>query len=410
MKKILIALAVIAILTIIIVASIKGSSVKKGKEVYIETAERSDIVSAVSASGEIQPKKQVKISSDVIGKIEVLNVKEGDFVEKGQMLLQLDPDIYQSDVDNLEASVRMAVIDIENRKLNLSRAKKKMERNRDLFEKGLVSRDVLDDFELNYESAKISVQVAEETLLQSRASLRRAKKSLKNTTIISPISGIITFLNAEEGETVMTGTMNNAGTVIMIVSDMNEVIAELEVDESYIVKLELGQNASIDVDAIEDVQYKGTVTEIGSSAKISKENIPVFDIEITLQNPDKRLFPGMSCDGNIETGSHSMVITVPIQAVVRREKDNSGEKESALFVFDNGETKLAFVKTGLSNETHIEIIEGLSEKDKVITGPYRILRDLKDGEAVVEKESKTFNNKKDKDKKKESGKMEVKVN
>ncbi len=410
LKKSLIAFTVLAVITAIVFLSLQGKSSGKGKEVYSEKAEKMDIVSVVSASGEIQPKKQVNISSDVIGKIEVLNVKEGDSVSKGQMLLQLDKDIYQSEVDSIEAALKMSAIEVENRKLNLSRAEQTLDRNRSLFEKHLISQDYLDDIELNFEAAKIAVRGAEESVCQAEAALRKAGKSLRNTILTSPLDGIVTSLNAEEGETVMTGTMNNPGTVIMTISDMGEVNAELEVDESDVVKLGLNQEAVIIVDAIEDQKYSGKVTEIGSSASMSKEGVPVFDVEITIDNPDGRLLPGMSTDGKIETGSSVDIIAVPIQAVVTKDrKDSSGETGNAVFLLKNNQAELVFVETGLSNETHIEVTSGISEGDRVITGPYRILRDLETGDAVTEKEIKRPKERKAGDDEDES-EMEVRVN
>lgn len=389
-KKIIIILAVIGILSLVIVYSLIRESGDSGKEVYTKEAKKRDIVSIVSATGTIEAKKRVEISSDVIGKIERLNVKEGDRITKGEVLLRLDSEEYKSDVNRLKASLNQAKIEKEEKKLRIKRQQRHLKRQKNLYERGIISEDNIEQLELELNTLTQSYKAAKESVKQVESSLEKARETLNDTVIRAPISGKITTLNAEEGETVMTGTMNNPGTIIMIISDLDKIIAKLEVDETDITDVEEGQKAFIEVESIANKHYTGRVTKIGSSARKSEQRVSVFEVEITLDDPDKRLKPGMSVDGNIETGRKSKVLAVPIQSVQEKTKEDDNRVVNRVFILKDNKAGSTEVETGLSDDTHIEITGGLKSGDKIITGPYRVLRKLEDGETVRIKEIKAF--------------------
>lgn len=459
MKKILLISAVIILIGVILYFSIFHERKRHGKEVYTHEVERGDILSAVLASGRIEPRMKVNISSNVIGEIVELAVKEGDRVGKGSFLLQLDKERYLSEVERLEANLRLTKILMEKERINLKNIENSLNRMRKLYRDQIISDDAIEDAELEYETGKINLKSLNEQINQAEAGLGKAQDELKKTTIISPMDGIVTQLNAEVGEQVIMGTINNPGTVIMVISDMREVLAEVDVDETEIVSVKKGNESRIKVDAIGDkYDYEGFVEEIGNTA-LKQGEINIFHVKVKIRNPDERLRPGMTARAKIETESRYDILKVPIQAVVlkdiekekekaRKKKEKSekkkakeeeeklqeeaesekiaeneeeekdqediqaeeettksvklesgeAEKESskkweekereAVYLMVDGEAVLTPVETGISDELDVEITSGLKEGDVVVTGPYRILKNLKDGDKIKEKEEK----------------------
>lgn len=399
-KKVLIAVTVVVALGIVFYVSMKKSN-DKGVDVYVHKADRGDLTSEVSASGIIEPKLKVDISSNVIGQIVEIDVEEGQSVNKSDFLLQIDPQRYKAEVDRWEAQVRVAKINIEQAEVNLKESESNLKRVKSLYEKGFASERELEQATIKFESAQVQLKSAKEQVRQSEAQLDRAKDELAKTTFNAPMSGIVTKLNAEEGETVITGTMNNPGTVIMTISDMSQVLATVNVDETDINQVKAGQNCEVSVDAVEDKVYKGKVHDIASSASKDQE-VSVFKVEIAIDEPDENLKPGMSSRAEIETDSRTDIITIPLQAVVEREinsddKDNKEdtskgkgkkEKKEVVFVVKDGKAVRTPVKTGISSISDIEIISGLKKGDMVVSGPYRTLKKLKDGDKVKVKEEK----------------------
>lgn len=411
LQKGLIAGGVILVVGAVVAASVLVKGKPKGTEVYMATAKTKDLSSVVTATGKIEARTKVNVQSSVIGEIVKLPVKEGDLVKKGDLLVQIDPERYQAEVDRLGASLRIQRIGLRQAEVDLADAQRTLRRQEDLFHaNGLVSRELLDKAELAEETARINLQSLKERIAQAEADLSKAKDDLSKTTIRSAIDGTVTQLNAEVGEITLTGTMNNPGTVIMIVSDMNEILAEVDVDETRVVRVEPGQKSSVIVDAVGVGEpYNGTVDEIaGSAVTRAGTAVQVFPVKILLDTKDERLRPGMTARARIETQKAESAIVVPIQAVVLRPQsdidealtgkkadEKAAEKKTdslaptdkeIVFKVVDGKTQLTQVKTGLSDETNVVILEGLAEGDTVVTGPYRTVKALKNGEKVRKKE------------------------
>lgn len=412
LQKILIGIGAIVVIGAIVAVSVFSKSEEKGEEVYMAKAETKDVVSSVSASGKIEAKTKVNVQSSVIGEIVELPVKEGDTVRKGDLLVQIDPERYRSEVDRLQASLRMQRIQLRDAEVRLADAKRKLARATDLYDgSGLVSKETLEQAELQVATGEIGLESLREAIAQAQANLAKAKDELAKTTIRSPIAGTVTQLNAEKGEITLTGTMNNPGTVILVVSDMSEILAEVDVDETRVVQVTPGQRARVVVDAIgETTPYMGTVDEIaGTATQRAGEQVRVFPVKVVLDEVDAKLRPGMTAKAKITTEGAEGALTVPIQAVLLRsvseiekaletkeaetteaedvetkEKPAAGERE-IVFLVKDGKAVITPVKTGISDDTSVVILEGLSEGDTVVTGPYRTVKSLKHGDAVKSK-------------------------
>lgn len=432
-QKIIVGAGVVVALGAVVAVSLLGKDKEKGEEVYMAKAAKKTVVSAVSANGLIQPRTKVNVQSSVIGEIVALPVKEGQRVKKGDLLVQIDPQRYRSEVDRLQANLRMSRIGIEQQEVALANAQRILKRYDDLRSRGLVSPEAQEKTELDSRLAEINLKSLKEQVDQADAALAIASDQLQKTTIRTPIDGVVTKLNAELGEMTMTGTMNNPGTVIMIVSDLSEILAEVDVDETRIVKVRPGQTARVVVDAVGELHpYQGTVTEIASTAvKKAGQEVQVFLVKVALDRPDDRLRPGMTAKARIETERADDAITVPIQAVLlkpakevakiladreakagRHEpakaeapapssaagKDAPAEeKREIVYTVVSGKAVLTPVRTGMSDETDAAILEGVAEGDTVVTGPYRAVKTLKDQDAVKTKQDKPGDDKESKD-------------
>ena len=437
MKKILLIAGIVVIVAVIVFFSVFYGTKGEGKEVYTFKTERGDIVSSVSASGRIEPKIKVNISSNVLGEIKELAVKESSPVKKGDFLLQIDREMYLQEVQKLEAYLRMSRIAVEREKVNLKTIENDLRRMLALHHEKIVSDDELEKAQLKNDTQKIYLTSLDEQVAQAEADLKKAKDELKKTTITTPMDGVVTQLNAEAGEQVLMGTTNIPGTVIMVISDMSEVRAEVDVDETEIVAVKKDQKAEIVVDAVgEKHKYEGRVEEIGNTA-IRKGEVNIFTVKLRIVDPDERLRPGMTARAKIETERRDNVINIPIQAVVQRniekekakakekaeklkgkkkeekktegktaealkgeeQKASEGEKEAktgkgsdkerdAVYLMVKGKAALTPVDSGLNDEFSVEIKSGIKEGDVVVTGPYRTLKNLKDGDKIQEKKEK----------------------
>jgi HlyD family secretion protein len=410
-KRIIIILGAVLVVAVIIAANALKSG-EKTYQVQAEKVERGDLTSIVTANGKIAPKTDVKISAYVPAKITKLPVEEGDQVKKGQLLVQLDDTDYQAAVNRSRAELASAKASREQSQLTFTRQK-------ELYEKKLTSQE-------QYDMAKTELDLSEARYQQATASLDQAKYNLNKTTMTSPMDGIVTSLNAEVGEIVMIGTMNNPGTVIMTVSDMSEIETEVEVDETDIAQVELGQEAEISIDAYPDTTFKGRVTEIGHTARISglgtQDQVTNFLVKVMLIDEVASIRPGMSASVDITTDSRSDVLNVPIQAVVMREEksdtltseeeekegavastdsgsvkgEKRGKKEKkeveGVFLAVDGRAKFVQIATGIADQQNIEIVSGINDGDQVVTGSYKILRTLKDGDKVKVTEKKAEGN------------------
>jgi HlyD family secretion protein len=420
MNKIIkyIILAGVVLLIILSVGKAKGWFGKKGnaKKVFTEKVTRVNIIETVTGSGKIQPEKEVKISSDVSGEIIELPVKEGQQVKKGDLLVKINPDLYQSGLERAKASVNNAKASLEQAKARLVSAQEEFERSKSLYEKGIISKADYQKADTNYKVAKATYNSAKYSLQSAYANLKEAKDNLLRTTIYSPISGTISALNVETGERVV-GTKQMTGTEIMRIANLNNMEAVVDINENDIVKIKVGDSANVEVDAYMNDKFKGVITEIANSAQnkmSSGDEITNFQVKIRLlEDSYKHLLegkpkyyspfrPGMTAAVDIITNVKKDVIGVPISAVtirkdtstiVVKKKDRSklkkkenSEKDKVfevVFLAKDGKAKLQVVKTGIQDDNHIEIKEGLKEGDEIITGPYNLLsKRLKNGDII----------------------------
>ncbi len=367
---------------------------EKITEVQLGKVGRQKLVSMVSASGEIQPKKKVEISASIAGKVVRLPVEEGNQVKKDDFLLQIDPIPFQAAVNNANAALNSARAELESAKSSMRQADQTYRRKKQMWEEqGLISQQEYEQTKTDFEVQKARVNSATHLVEQSRAQLAAAQNDLNKTVVTAPMSGTIVQLAVEEGEVAVIGTMNNPGTVLLTIADLSVMEAELEVDETDIGTLEIGQEGTVTVDAFPGKKIKGTVTEIGNSpiqkGTGTNQEATDFKVTITLNSPEVYLRPGLTADGEIVTAVRKSCLTIPIQALVVRDTSSGNmnlpkeerEKEG-VFAMEKGIAKFRPVKTGIMGEMNIEITEGLKEGEEIVTGTYQTLRELKDGEKI----------------------------
>jgi HlyD family secretion protein len=402
-KKALIILGIVLVIALIIISNLMARREKTVK-VTIEKVKTTDLTSIISASGEVKPKKNVEISALVMGRIIKIGVEEGDTVKTGDFLLKLDPTQYEANAEGNRAAIQSYRSQLIQEEARLQKEKNSFERQKKLFDEQLISRDQLETSKVGYDVAVAQVNAIKSQINQAEASLKSTVDNLNKTTFVSPIDGMITSLRVEEGEMAIIGTMNNPGTVLLTIADLSIMEVEVEVDETDVVGVQLGQAANVRVDAYPDKVFKGKVTEIGSSAlekttAATTEESKDFKVVITLENPSEKLKPGLSASADIVTAEKKGVLAVPISALVTRDKaaeagaKKDGAKEAAkeeegVYLVENGRAKFQTVGKGITGGMNIEIVTGLKESQEIISGPYNALRELKDGLLVKSDEKK----------------------
>jgi HlyD family secretion protein len=393
-KKVLIGAVVLLVLGAIVFASVRAGKDEKGTKVYAEEVRKRDLSQVVKASGQLEPRVKVDISAHVVGKIEKMFVEEGDWIERGRPFLQLEREAFLAQRDQWAAQLRSAQTAVRQAEVSLADSRHRLDRAKRLQTEGIFSSEQLETAQLAATSAELRLQESREAVSQARANLTKAQDDLSKTTIFSPLTGRVIELNAEEGEVVVSGTMNNPGSKIATIADMSEILANVDVDETEIVKVKVGQEAVLKVDALPGKEYHGRVVEVGSSGfnRASQPDVTFFKVEILFDDPDEDLRADMSVRAEIRTDRHEDTLVVPIQAVIERRPDRDGEARTeggeeeeakAVFVIENGKAVQRRVETGLSDETHVELASGVKAGEQVVTGPYRALRDLKNGDAVT---------------------------
>lgn len=376
MKKLLIILFVL-VLFLIIFFSFKSNS-KNLKEVYTETLKKQNLMEIVSASGEIQPKIKVNIQSDVIARIEKLYFKEGDFVKKGQKLVELEKDTYLFQRDQAKAAIASSMASLKVSEAQLEESKARKERIKALLEDNLISKESYDQVEAEYKSSLARVEAAKEEINRLEKYLKEAEDKLKKTTILSPIDGKVVELILKEGEVVISGTPNVPGSTIAVIADLSNIISEVDVVESEISKISLGQNAKITVDAFAQKELDGIVEEIGESA-FKKVDVNYFKVKVKILDNFLELKPGMTSKAKIFVQEKKDVLAVPSQAI----QEKKGEK--FIFINENGKAKKITVTTGIQDQIYTEILGELKEGVPVVTGPIRILKELEENMPLKEK-------------------------
>ncbi len=423
MKKKYILISALVLLAIaVIYFATKGS---KGTEiqVVVEKVEERNIIESVSANGKIEPERQVKISPELPGEIITLPVVEGQFVEQGQLIAEINPDLYQAAVNRAEAGLSSALANVSNSKARIEQARARLiaaeaqfNRQQKLIKDKVISQAEYDQAEAEFEVAKAEVNAAQETLKgaeysakSAEATVKEARDNFKRTRLFAPITGTVSKLAVEEGERVV-GTAQMSGTEMMVIADLNVMIVNVEVNETDIVRVKLGDEADIEVDAWVNRKFKGIVTEIANSSKSSglqsTDQLTIFNVKIRikpesysdLNDPKQKHLspfrPGMSATVDIYTGKVDKALAIPIQALTLRadttSKDANEKLIECVFVHSNGEAIMKKVSTGIQDSRYIQVTEGLDLGEEVISGPYNtVSKDLKHKSKVVVKSSLT---------------------
>ncbi|MFQ5771860.1 MAG: efflux RND transporter periplasmic adaptor subunit [bacterium] len=355
------------------------------------------------------------ISANTSGKVVKVAVDEGDIVQKGQFLMQIDPTPAEANVRQIEASIAAARANIELDQANLQQLKLEFERQEALFKKNLTSEEILQRARTTYNVQKLQIEAREQEIARLQALLYSARHELSKVNVHADISGVLTKRNIEEGENVFVGAFNNPATVLLTIADLSVIEAEVEVDETDIVDVRLHQEASVEVDAYPDSSFKGIVTKVGHSPILSttgtQQQATSFEVVILLTDSIPNVRPGLSCKAEITTGYREKAVTVPIQALTlrkpsdlkpqekrRRRKfanaeaanDTTKEKEiQGAFVVKDGKVTYHEVKTGIAGDRYFEVLSGLEPDDEVVVGPFKALRRLRNEDPVkVEKKKK----------------------
>ena len=414
MKWIWIALAAVVVVALVGL-SVAKSAKGRVEPVQLAKVRREDVTSRVRAPGKIEPKTQVKVSADIMGKVIQLKIKEGDPVRRGQLLLQLDDTQYRTAHAQAVAALSSAKARVREAQSAMSMSDASYQRQQALFAQKLLSQAEWDGATNSHEQARVALATAQEEVTRSQAAADGAMDNLSKCRFVAPFDGVVSALNVEKGEIVITGTMNNPGTQILVVSDLSRMLVKAEVDETDVVDMTVGQKAKISVDAFPDTTFPGTVTEIGNTAKRSSistvEGQTNFEVKVVFDDNVPQVRPGMTADVDIQTGTHTKTLAVPIQAVVIRtqsqldraargklpvkrkpgakafatEDDTAGKKDpeiTGIMVVKDDVTRFVPVRTGLASETMIEVFGDVKEGDTVVSGPYKALRELKPGAKV----------------------------
>ncbi len=393
-------------------------------EVAVEKTELRDIVETVSASGKIQPEMEVKISPDVSGEIIGLYVKEGDKVTKGQLLVKIRPDVYESYLDRATAALNNSKANLANSEARYIQAEQAFQRNSKLHKDKVISDADFEQIKSNYMVAKADVEAARFNIKSAEASVKEAKDNLVKTTIFSPVDGTISKLNVELGERVV-GTTQMSGTEMMRIANLSNMEVNVDVNENDINRLSVGDTANIEVDAFLDTKFKGIITEVANSASVvgtSADQVTNFTVKIRILSEsyahlmkDKSMpspfRPGLSATVDIQTNKKTRILTIPIQAVTVRDdtssvndkkkytaekpkegeakKENTKEEKVAeefeyVFVVESGKAKMIRVKTGIQDDQYIEILEGLKEGQEIVTAPYLAISKLLKNDIAVQ--------------------------
>ena len=411
--------------------------------VTVEAIRARDLDAIVSASGKIQPKRQVNVSATTMGRVTRLAVQEGQRVKAGQFLLEIDPRSLAGQLERGEASVaaarsalQQASTAIDQARATLELAQQTLKRQQELTKDGLTTREALERAqndvtvrEAELKTRQQEAQTREQQIKQEQAGLSTTRYNLSQVTIASPMDGIITRRNIEEGENVVVGTMNNAGTVLLTVADMSAIQAEIEVDETDIPTVTIGQPAVVTIDAAPDRMFKGHVTEIGNSpiqaaaqtnATTGQGQATNFKVVVTIDDPVPDVRPGFTCTAEITTATRKNVVAVPIQSLTVREMlygekgalvheppppvqrrffggaapaaptpppdpppGQTRKETEGVFVVRDGRVVFQPVKVGVAGERYFEVASGLKAGDQVVTGPFSSVRELVDGSAVM---------------------------
>ncbi len=402
-KKYIIWGLVLVTAILITVMSINGKK-EHAYKVRVEKAQKRDITEVITANGKIQPEKEVKISADVSGEIIELELKEGDKVEFGQVLLKINPQIYLSQIERIEASLNSSKAQMLQSEAQLMDKENQFNRQKNLWEQKAMSDFEYEQAQTNYKVAQATFKSSQFSVLSSEASLKEARENLRKTTIYSPMTGTVSMLNVEKGERVV-GTMQMTGTEIMRIANLNRMEVEVDVNENDIIRVKKNDTAYIEVDAYLDRKFKGIVTEIANSANTtgaSADQVTNFKVKVlilessyadlldTIVNNHYPFRPGMSASIDIRTKTLIGAISLPIEAVtVKPDSIDDSELIEIIYVYNEGKAIRKEIKTGIQNNQYIVIREGVDVDSEVVVAPYSTInKKLKDGSLVTKTEKK----------------------
>src|SRR5205809_1182135 len=404
-NKVLVGTGAVVLIAALVVIS-AGARRDRGAEVRFEKASRRDLVAAVTASGKIQPKKKVDISADITGRITRIAVREGDLVQKGQFLLQIDPTIYQANMQRATAGMSSAEAQAVQARATRDQSQRALQRTKELREQNpnLISQEQLEQAQTAFDIADANLTASQHLVEQARAGLQEARDQLAKTHLIAPMDGRVTRLAVEEGEVAVPGTFSRETGLLLTVSDLSVIQTTVQVDETDVVRVQLGDSVEVTIDAFPDTTFVGRVTKVSNSAILTAAastpgtNTQAVDyqVEITLTNPPADVRPDLSATARIVTDTRKQALSIPIIALtVRENKPLSTEnrpvdtatahkkKEAeGVFVVDKGTATFRPVKVGIAGDEYFEVLDGLKEGETIVAGPYQAIRDLKDGARV----------------------------
>lgn len=397
-SKVLIGIGVVAVIGAAAVLTLRDGS-GRGAQVRMEEVQRRNLVSTVTASGNLRARRQVDISSEVSARVQDLLVAEGDDVVEGDVLIRLDPTQIRAARQRAASSVSQAQAQASQARANLTRAEREYDRIAGLWRRDtlLVSRQQVEQAEADYQVAQANLESAQYGVEVATASLEEADDRLDNTVFTAPMSGRVTRLNVEEGETVVVGTMNNPGSLILSVADLSVVEVVVQMDETDIPRLSLGDSAVVSIDAFPDQEFTARVTEIANSAiqdpstsAASGQQAAIdFEVVLTLDPTDVELRPDLSATADIVTDTRTDALSIPIIALTVREDSTAMNGDSdepvdveGVFVVEAGVVRFQAVDVGITGQEHFEVLEGLDEGETVVAGPYQTIRTLRDGDPV----------------------------
>ena len=388
----------------------------RATDVRLEAVAQRDLVAVVTASGKIEADTKVDVSSDITGRIVKITVREGDRVQKGQLLVQIDPAQYQSVVQRGEAYLSSSQASLLQMQANRDQSKRVLDRALEMRKTNanLISAEAVEQAQQAYDVAMATYASTSSQVDQARASLQEAKDNLAKTRIYAPIAGRVTRLAVEEGEVAVPGTFSRETGLLMTVADLGVILAKVDVDETDVVRLALGDSVAVAIDAFPDTSFVGRVTKIGNSAKLvssqggaggNTERAVDFEVEIQLDKPPTDIRPDLSATARIVTETRKQAMSIPIIALTVREHENlpnelkaptadsakGGKKKEreGVFVVRGGVASFVPVKVGIAGEEHFEVLEGLKVGDSIVAGPYQAIRDMRDSTRVKQQDDKS---------------------
>lgn len=397
-------IAVVVVVVVVFMGAAKRGD--RGQTVRIAEVGVEDLVATVTASGTIRPKTKVDISADITGRITEIGVKEGDWVEKGQFLIQIDAAPYNAAVSRATALLASGEAAMLRAEANRAAAERNRRRARNLREsgQGLISDEAFEQAQTAYDVSVANYQASAAQVDQYKASVDEAKEQLAKTLLTAPMAGRVVRLPVEVGEVAVPGTFSRETALLLTIADMSEILAEVQVDETDVVRLTTGDSVRITIDAYPDTAFVGYISKISNSARLtatqtaagSSDRAVDFDVEVTLADPPQDIRPDLSATARIVTDVQKNVLAIPIIALTVRdhevlpnemvEQDSAAvgrtEETEGVFVVRDGLASFVPVKVGIAGEESFQVLSGLQEGDSIVAGPYQVIRDLSDSTKV----------------------------